>query len=50
MRMHWKMSNDVMAVVEHLTDAREARADMVGSGQKPRDKARDASSSADGPD
>ncbi len=50
MRMHWKMSNDVMAVVEHLTDAREARADMVGRGQKPRDKARDASSSADGPD
>jgi enoyl-CoA hydratase/carnithine racemase len=50
MRMHWKMSNDVMAVVEHLTDAREARADMAGKGQKPRDKARESSGPVDGPD
>jgi len=45
MRMHWKMSNDVMAVVEHMKDATQARAEMVQRGQKPRDKARDASDS-----
>jgi hypothetical protein len=39
-RSHWKMSNDVMAVVEHMKDAREARQRMFSAGQMPRDAAR----------
>ncbi|HWF22443.1 MAG TPA: enoyl-CoA hydratase-related protein [Acidimicrobiales bacterium] len=39
-RSHWKMSNDVMAVVEHMKDAREAREHMFRAGQMPRDAAR----------
>lgn len=42
LRSHWKMSNDVMAVVEHLGDARRARAEMAQAGQKPRHRAQAA--------
>jgi enoyl-CoA hydratase len=42
MRMHWKMSNDVMAIVEHLKDAQEARTELMQSGQKPRDRAQES--------
>ena len=43
MRLHWKMSNDVMAVVEHLKDAQAARADLMARGQTPRHRAQEAS-------
>jgi enoyl-CoA hydratase/carnithine racemase len=42
MRMHWKMSNDVMAVVSQTSDAQAARMEMVARGQKPRDAANEA--------
>jgi enoyl-CoA hydratase len=49
MRSHWKMSNDVMAVVEHMKDARQAREELIRSGQKPRDRANvEPQSSPDG--
>ena len=41
-RSHWKMSNDVMAVVEHLKDAREFRAEMARRGMRPRERAGEA--------
>jgi len=45
-RMHWKMSNDVIAVVEHLMDARESRAATAEKGQNPHGMADQASRSA----
>ena len=39
LRSHWKMSNDVMAVVEHLKDARDFRADMIRRNIRPRQRA-----------
>ena len=39
MRMHWKMSTDVMAVVANTSDAQAARMEMVSRGQKPTEKA-----------
>jgi len=32
MRLHWKMSNDVMAVVEHLKDAQQVPAEAAQRG------------------
>ncbi len=42
MRMHWQMSNDVMAVIAQTSDAQAARQEMIARGQKPSEKAADA--------
>ena len=42
MRMHWKMSTDVMAVVAHTSDAQAARMEAMSRGQKPSEKAAEA--------
>ena len=47
MRMHWKMSTDVMAVVANTSDAQAARMEMVSRGQKPTEKANAAANAAE---
>ncbi|MDQ1555933.1 MAG: enoyl-CoA hydratase [Actinomycetota bacterium] len=37
MRTHWRMSNDLMTVTGHTTDAMELRRKLLESGQRPRD-------------
>lgn len=37
LRTHWKMSNDVMALLGHTKDASEFRANMMAEGKRPRD-------------
>jgi enoyl-CoA hydratase/carnithine racemase len=39
MRMHWKMSNDVMTITSQTSDAQAARMEMIGRGQKPTEAA-----------
>ncbi|HLN15689.1 MAG TPA: enoyl-CoA hydratase-related protein [Acidimicrobiales bacterium] len=42
LRLHWKMSTDLMALTAHQADANAARRDMAERAQMPRDKAREA--------
>jgi enoyl-CoA hydratase/carnithine racemase len=37
MRMHWRMSNDLMTVTGHTTDAMALRQQLMERGQRPRD-------------
>ncbi|HMD45868.1 MAG TPA: enoyl-CoA hydratase-related protein [Acidimicrobiales bacterium] len=49
MRLHQKMSTDLMAVTAHTADAQQVRADLAARGQRPRQRAAEAEAPGDDP-